>query len=48
MPLVVAGLSLTLYHQPFAQVVEPPRFQRHITVRFNKARPVLDQVIAMQ
>ncbi len=48
MPFVVALLGVTLNHQPFAQVVQATRFHGGVTVRFDKAGPVFNQVIAVQ
>ncbi len=48
MPFVVAFLGVTLNHQPFTQVVQATGLHGSITIRFDKARPVLNQVITVQ
>lgn len=48
MPFVIAFLGVTLNHQPFTQVVQATGLHGSITIRFDKARPVLNQVITVQ
>ncbi|VTT25450.1 Uncharacterised protein [Klebsiella pneumoniae] len=47
-PLIVALFCIALDLQPFAQIVQPAGLDGQVAVRFDKARPVLNQVIAVK
>ncbi len=48
MPFVVTFFRLSLNHEPFTQVVQATGLNGGVPVRFDKARPVIYQVVAVQ